>query len=114
MLRGTLRDCVSNGEAGAANPSLEWRRNLLPMYKALPHNICRHSHATRVEITIERTHRNLLRGVRDDGVGFDERLTRSGNGLMNLRRRTADLRGTLDIRSAPGAGTQVTVSAPLP
>jgi signal transduction histidine kinase len=84
------------------------------MYKEILHNISRHSHAKHVGIAVEITPGKLLLRVQDDGVGFDEGLTRAGNGLTNLRRRTTDLGGTLDIQSAPGGGTKVTVSAPIP
>jgi signal transduction histidine kinase len=51
--------------------------------------------------------------VKDNGVGFDEGQVRRGNGLKNLRRRTAYLHGQLQIQSQPGAGACFTVTAPL-
>jgi signal transduction histidine kinase len=114
MLRGTTFTFVSSGEADAPKPSLELRRNLFPIFKEILHNISRHAHASRVAIALETTPRHLLLRVRDDGVGFDDQLVRPGNGLKNLRRRAADLHGNLQLESAPGQGTQVIVSAPIP
>jgi ligand-binding sensor domain-containing protein/signal transduction histidine kinase len=114
MLRGTTFTFVSSGEADAPKPSLELRRNLFPIFKEILHNISRHAHASRVAIALETTPRHLLLRVKDDGVGFDDQLVRPGNGLKNLRRRAADLNGNLQLESAPGQGTQVVVSAPIP
>jgi len=55
--------------------------------------------------------------VSDDGVGFQ--LGRQAGparrhfGLTGMRERTADMDGSLEIRTSPGAGTTVAVSAPL-
>ena len=60
--------------------------------------------------------------VADDGVGFDPAASvapsadarRGGMGLRTMRERAAAAGLTLHVDSAPGAGTRVTVSAPLP
>ena len=114
MLRGTTFTFISSDEADATKPSLELRRNLFPMFKEILHNISRHAHASRVAIALETTPRQLLLRVKDDGVGFDERSVRAGNGLRNLRRRAADLKGSLQLESAPGEGTQIVILAPIP
>ena len=57
--------------------------------------------------------------VSDDGVGFDEHvLAGSGDGrahigIQNVRVRLAEgCRGTLEVTSAPGAGTTATIRIP--
>lgn len=55
--------------------------------------------------------------VRDSGKGFDPNTAKptrhSGFGLMSVRERLAHVGGTVDIDSAPGRGTTVTLIAPL-
>jgi signal transduction histidine kinase len=51
--------------------------------------------------------------VRDDGAGFDLTAKVAGTGLQGIGDRLAALGGTLDVRSAPGAGTTVAGSVPL-
>ena len=114
MLRGVAFQFSANGEAGSRRPSLELRRNLLPMFKELLHNIVQHARATRVEIVLELEPRQLRLRVSDNGIGFDERQVRGGNGLRNLRRRAADLEGSVTFVTSPGNGTVVTVTAPIP
>jgi len=114
MLRGAAFEFVANGEEEAPKPSLELRRNVFPMFKEIIHNVARHAQATRVKIELQCAKRLLLLRVQDNGIGFDEQQIREGNGLKNLRRRAADLGGTVEIRSVPGSGTLVIVTAPIP
>lgn len=58
--------------------------------------------------------RQLHFEVRDDGSGFDLQTTPYGTGLSNLRGRLAAVGGTLRIRSAPGQGTVLEGSIPVP
>jgi signal transduction histidine kinase len=57
--------------------------------------------------------------IEDDGVGFDPGRKRSrsnrgkGLGMIGMRERAALLGGTLEIESAPGAGTTVIVRVPI-
>jgi signal transduction histidine kinase len=51
--------------------------------------------------------------VRDDGVGFDTAAPpRSAYGLVGMRFRVEAEGGTLNVVSAPGQGTQLTVTLP--
>ncbi|MEU0031973.1 sensor histidine kinase [Streptomyces sp. NPDC006335] len=52
--------------------------------------------------------------VRDDGHGFAPGAVRDGYGLAGLRARAAEVGGTVQVHSAPGAGTTVTVRLPVP
>ena len=58
--------------------------------------------------------RVLLR-IEDDGVGFNVREGfGKGLGLISMRERLDAFDGTVDVQSAPGAGTRVLVDVPLP
>ena len=50
--------------------------------------------------------------VRDDGVGFDTERVHLGAGLRGMRERAVLIGADLDIRSAPGEGTVVTLRLP--
>jgi len=82
------------------------------MFKEIIYNAARHAQATRVEVRFHAGPRQLRLSVQDNGIGFDQGQTRSGNGLKNLRRRAADLGGTLEIETGPDKGTRVTLTAP--
>jgi signal transduction histidine kinase len=50
----------------------------------------------------------------DDGVGFDMQSPgRTTHGLLGMRYRVQAEHGSLQLRSAPGAGTLISVRLPL-
>jgi len=74
-------------------------------------NAVRHSDARTLTITV-RVEDELLIEVVDDGRGMPADVTPSG--LNNLRRRAADAGGDFTVGDAPGGGTVLRWTAPLP
>ena len=81
-------------------------------------NVGRHAGATAVAVEIEAGDESLELRVRDDGAGFDPgALARrsdgdgpgAGLGLSGMAERARLAGGELDVRSAPGGGTTVTL-----
>jgi signal transduction histidine kinase len=56
----------------------------------------------------------LLFSVSDDGPGFATALARGGHGYTNMGGRLGAIGGTVRWDSAPGQGTRVSGSVPLP
>jgi len=79
-------------------------------------NALRHSGCRRVAVTLRLAGRDLQLRVDNDGVGFDTSTpARQGHrGLRNMQRRAESVGGRLRVESAPGSGTAVTFSVPLP
>jgi signal transduction histidine kinase len=75
-------------------------------------NVGKHAGATRVEVAVSDRDGEIAITVRDDGGGFDPRAGSSGFGLLGMRERLALVHGSLDIESAPGAGTVLRASIP--
>ena len=76
-------------------------------------NVARHSAATEVIITLERTPGAYVLEVRDDGQGFDAQAIRKTSfGLAGMEERVLMLGGEIDVRSSPGAGTAIKVRLP--
>lgn len=76
-------------------------------------NVGRHARARNVRVELGLQGEAVVLAVTDDGQGFSPGAAASGMGLRNLRERAESLRGTLEIASAPGAGTTMKVSIPL-
>jgi two-component system, NarL family, sensor histidine kinase UhpB len=80
-------------------------------------NVSRHAGASAVAVEIEAEDERLELRVRDDGAGFDPvAVTRAGSdgpgaglGLSGMAERARLAGGELDVRSAPGGGTTVTM-----
>ena len=74
-------------------------------------NAMKHAQASHVEISLAAHDGSLLLSVRDDGVGGAD--PARGSGLAGLADRVEALGGSIGVRSAAGAGTQITVDLPL-
>jgi signal transduction histidine kinase len=77
-------------------------------------NVLRHSEATRVEIDLSSDDKNLTLSIRDNGKGFRDTGRQSGIGLLNMRERSLSMGGQFQIISAPGDGSTILVTTPLP
>jgi two-component system sensor histidine kinase UhpB len=82
-------------------------------------NIGKHAHAGHARVGISREPEHVTLFVRDDGQGFDE-LRHEGRagvglglGLFGMEERAVLIGGTLQIRSAPGQGTEIQAVVPL-
>jgi two-component system sensor histidine kinase UhpB len=76
-------------------------------------NIGRHAGATAVEMELSVNGHGAELRVRDDGAGFDPGEAGSdGLGLKGMAERARLVGGELDVRSAPGGGTTVTLRVP--
>lgn len=77
-------------------------------------NVARHAHATHVSVVVERSSDQLICVVEDNGTGFDVSTMATGRmGLESMRERALLVGGSLEVESAPGAGTTVIVTIPL-
>lgn len=82
-------------------------------------NAKKHAQGAPITVRLERTARGLLVQVQDEGPGFDveEVLGQYGRrtslGMVNMRERAEIINGVLDIESAPGQGTTVSLFVPL-
>ncbi len=111
----------------AAQVDLHWDVELLPtvpgltparvlhvlrMLQEAVTNAIRHGHAHTLWIDAVAAKDGVRIRVRDDGSGFDPQTAAGGRGLANLSRRAAEVGATLDIVSAPGRGTTVSLLLP--
>jgi signal transduction histidine kinase len=69
-------------------------------------NVAKYAEATHATVELHADGATLRFAVKDDGCGFDPFAT-AGTGLQGVSDRLAAIGGTLDVRSAPGAGTTV-------
>ena len=71
-------------------------------------NVAKYSGATRTVVRLAQTNGELTFEIIDDGAGFNPTETGYGTGLQGMADRLDALGGTLEVRSAPGAGTTIT------
>ncbi|MCO5255893.1 MAG: sensor histidine kinase, partial [Lentimicrobium sp.] len=76
----------------------------------LVNNALKHASADAINVQLIQQMDSVTLTVHDDGRGFDPAAAVTGTGLNNIRSRAEMFRGTVDIGSAPGKGTEVSVS----
>jgi len=76
-------------------------------------NIIRHAAATEGTISFHFYPNRLIVTIHDNGCGFDTHAHHSGLGLVGMSQRAQAMDGSLQVDSAPGNGTTITISVPL-
>ncbi|MEW6195703.1 MAG: PAS domain S-box protein [Bacteroidota bacterium] len=76
-------------------------------------NITKHSKATEVKITFEKSDNNYLLTIIDNGVGIDEtKITSKSFGIIGMKERAKLIGAGLNIESSVGKGTRTILSIP--
>jgi len=91
---------------------------ILRILRELATNAVRHGKATSIKVAGSIENGKLLFSLRDNGCGFDPATAPSMSeghfGIQGIRDRINILDGTMDIESALGKGTRVTITINLP
>jgi PAS domain S-box-containing protein len=78
-------------------------------------NAVKHSGVRHFEVHLERVSNELELTIRDPGVGFDPGMAMytEGLGLISMRERISNVKGTISIISKPQGGTEIKVRVPV-
>lgn len=74
-------------------------------------NVARHADAGKVQLSLTTTPGSVTLSIRDDGRGG---VVREGAGIRGMRERALLIGADLAITSAPGRGTEVRLTVPVP
>lgn len=77
-------------------------------------NSVRHAQPSKIRISVAYADSSVRLTIQDDGHGYDPTSEHKGFGVKGMRRRAAAISAMLEIETAPGEGTRVIVTAPLP
>ena len=88
------------------------RRQLLLVLKESVTNIGRHAGCSETFIELRASSDAFTLGCATTVAVSTPTTAESGHGLANMRRRVAGLGGAIEIRSSPGAGTEVVATVP--
>lgn len=95
-----------SGDSTSFTLPIETRKNIYLLCKEAINNTAKYSKAKSLQISFHILNNQLEVTLRDDGIGFDKSTVTQGNGLENMQKRASDLGGKLELRSAPGQGTE--------
>jgi len=124
-LEGAVRDTASSlGMGRPGGPAFDFRTDALPLlppqveeaaFRIVAEsltNVARHSAAGHCSVRLNQANGDLRVRVFDDGLGLSPE-SGSGHGLDSMRRRAADVGGSLRVEVANPQGTLVTALLPL-
>ncbi|MBD0258201.1 MAG: ATP-binding protein [Cytophagales bacterium] len=104
----------TDGLPAAVHLPIEIRYDCFLVFKEALNNAAKYARCRRVAVTLRSAGKGLRVDIQDDGIGFDPSQVREGNGLTNMQKRVAHLRGDWQLHAEPGRGTRVTFTVPLP
>ena len=101
----------SNGEE--PNLELPIKHEVYRVIMESLHNVVKHAQAQACRVRLEKAPGEYHVSVHDDGKGFDlQAVPINRVGLSSIRERVAQLGGRIEILTAPGQGTKITVNFP--
>jgi signal transduction histidine kinase len=81
-------------------------------------NIVKHARASETQVALRQNAHSVVLSITDNGVGFDTArkpiMGGYGMGTTTMRERAEAIGGRLQLQSAPGEGTRVTVELDWP
>lgn len=86
---------------------METRRNIFLIIKESVNNLIKYSECTKASIKASYEQGDLCFIIKDNGKGFDTSKLTNRNGLKNLKARASQINATIQIKSAPGQGTEI-------
>ncbi len=87
--------------------TMQARRNILLMFKEAVNNALKHGKANNITCTVKSINKGLSIVIVDDGIGFSAGQANLGNGMASMRKRAAELGGSLEVDSSRGKGTKI-------
>ena len=93
--------------------SSDVRHNLFLAAKEALHNVAKHAGASRVWVRVKLEPHAVTFVIEDNGRGFAPENKNSGDGLENMRQRSAAIAVAFNLCSVVGQGTTVTWKLPL-
>jgi signal transduction histidine kinase len=100
--------CETRGKLPKLPPS--WQENLLHIGQEALTNTLKYARAKNFRARFTSNAGRVRVELRDDGVGFEMQERNGGLGLTGMRERVEQMKGQLEITSAPGKGTKIVVA----
>ena len=102
------------------DPTIKWdsidntvKINIYRIVQESLQNCNKYAKATKIKVEFKKQNDNLVLKISDDGVGFNINKAKKGIGLQNIKTRTIECEGTLDIKSNNGEGTSTIIVIPI-
>ncbi|WP_232735238.1 ATP-binding protein [Flavobacterium sp. 5] len=102
------------------DPAIKWdsidNTDKINIYRILQEslqNCNKYANATKIKVEFKKQNDSLVLKISDDGVGFNINRAKKGIGLQNIKTRTIECEGTLEIKTKKEEGTSITLVIPI-
>jgi signal transduction histidine kinase len=102
------------------DPAIKWdsidnsvKINLYRIIQESLQNCNKYANATKIKVEFRKQNDNLVLKISDDGCGFNVNRTKKGIGLQNIKMRTIECEGSLEIKSKKEEGTSIIIIIPI-
>jgi signal transduction histidine kinase len=102
------------------DPAIKWdlignaiKINLYRILQESLQNCNKYANATTIKVEIKKKDHDLVITIIDNGIGFNINRAKKGIGLQNIKSRTKECNGTLDLKSKKEEGTSITIIVPI-
>jgi two-component system, sensor histidine kinase LadS len=92
------------------------KENEINVYRILQesfNNVLKHAKASKTILEIDRKVNFLLITFQDNGIGYNLENSTMGQGILGMKERVALLKGSINIESKEGYGTQIYIKIPI-
>jgi signal transduction histidine kinase len=91
---------------------MQTRKDYFLIFKEAINNLSKYSACSNARISIKKENKSIVTVISDNGKGFDPQIINSGNGLKNMQQRATSIKAKLNIETAGGNGTSITLIMP--
>lgn len=100
-------------DAEKINLPMDQRRNLYLVFKEAINNLVKYSKTGNAIVSVTADKKKIILLIKDFGAGFNLNEAAYGNGIANMHQRAAASNARLEIKSAPGLGTEIKLEMPV-
>ena len=86
--------------------------NIYRVIQEAVHNSIKYAQATEIKVNISQNKKHIVITISDNGVGFDTNTVILGNGIANIKKRVAEIQGSVEINSEKNSGTNIIIHFP--
>lgn len=107
----SLQKCnvIYSSNAHGVNLKYQEKSILIRIVQEFINNSIKHSKCQNIFVELISNDTNIVLSLKDDGIGFNTASISSGQGIVNMKKRTAIIGGKMELNSTQDKGTQLII-----
>jgi signal transduction histidine kinase len=107
----SLKKCHVDYKTNALSVNLKYQEKsiLIRIVQEFINNSIKHSKCQNIFVELLLDENNIVLSLKDDGIGFNTKSISSGQGITNMKKRTAIIGGKIELKSSKDNGTQLVI-----